>query len=93
MRLHELLDTITQPSRGNIGNNPMVVLMVRWNDTHGIPFHFVYQGAVVCAMELCNLPQEIRDKEVLSVKKGERGFGLTRNNSIVFIDYTIEIPF
>lgn len=92
MRLMELLEGLTHPIDG-INNNPMIVLKAKWYNKYGESLHFVYKGAVVCAKELLALPQAILDKPLLSVKVGEGEFGLSGNNTIVSIDYILEIPF
>lgn len=89
MRLHELLETLTKPNC----RMPFVILKAKCYDTYGESTYFTYKGAVVYAKELFNLPQAILDKPVLSVKEGDNEFGLTKDNVIVPIEYTIEIPF
>ena len=90
MRLNELLETLTKPL--NHGN-PLVVVKVKYYNPHGEALYFTYKGCVICAKELYNLPQVILGKPVLSVKEGDNEFGLTNNNTIVPIEYTIEIAF
>lgn len=90
MRLSELMETLTKPL--NHGN-PLVVLKVKYYNPHGESLYFTYKGCVICAKELYNLPQVILDKPVLSVKEGDNEFGLTKDNVIVPIEYTIEIAF
>lgn len=89
MRLHELLETLTKPN----GEMPFVILKAKCYDPYGESTYFTYRAAVVCAGELFNLPQAILDKPVLSVKKENRQFGLREDNTIVPVDYTIEIAF
>ena len=89
MRLHELLETLTKPNC----RMPFVILKAKCYDDYGESTYFTYKGAVVYAKELFNLPQAILDKTVLSVKEGDNEFGLTKNNVIVPIEYTIEIAF
>ena len=90
MRLSELMETLTKPL--NHGN-PLVVLNVKYYNPHGEALYFTYKGAVVYAKELFNLPQAILDKPVLSVKEEKKQFGIRGDNTIVPIDYTIEIAF
>lgn len=90
MILSELMETLTKPL--NHGN-PSVVLKVRYYPPHGESLYFTYKGCVIYAKELYNLPQAILDKPVLWVMKGDNEFGLTKNNVIVPIEYTIEIAF
>ena len=90
MRLNELLETLTKPL--NHGN-PLVVLKVKYYNPHGEALYFTYKGCVIFAKELYNLPQVILDKPVLSVKEEKRQFGLREDNTIVPVDYTIEIAF
>ena len=89
MRLHELLETLTNPKC----KDPFVILKAKCNDTYGESIYFTYRGAVVYAKELFNLPQAILEKPVLLVKEEKKQFGLRDDNSIVPVDYTIEIPF
>ena len=90
MRLYELMETLTKPL--NHGN-PLVVLKVKYYNPHGEALYFTYKGCVIYAKELYNLPQVILDKPVLSVKEEKRQFGLREDNTIVPVDYTIEIAF
>ena len=89
MRLHELLETLTKPNC----RVPFVILKAKCYDEYGESTYFTYKGAVVYATELLNLPQAILDKPVLSVKEEKRQFGLREDNTIVPVDYTIEIAF
>lgn len=90
MRLHELLETLTKPL--NHGN-PLVVLKVKYYDPYGEALYFTYKGCVVCAKELYDLPQAILDKPVISIYEKDNEFGITTDDTIVPIDYTIVIPF
>lgn len=90
MRLIELMETLTKPL--NHGN-PFVVLNVKYYYPHGEALYFTYKGCVIYAKELYCLPQVILDKPVLLVKEGDNEFGLTKNNTIVPIEYIIEIAF
>ena len=89
MRLHELLETLSKPNC----RMPFVILKAKCYDDYGESTYFTYKGAVVYAKELFNLPQAILDKPVLSVKQEKRQFGLREDNTIVPVDYTIEIAF
>ena len=89
MRLHELLETLTKPSC----KMHFVILKAKFHDDYGESTYFTYRGAVVYAGELLNLPLAILDKPVLSVKEEKNQFGLREDNTIVPVDYTIEIAF
>ena len=89
MRLHGLLETLTKPNC----RVPFVILKAKCYDEYGESTYFTYKGAVVYAGELLNLPQAILDKPVLSVKEEKKQFGLREDNTIVPVDYTIEIAF
>lgn len=89
MRLHELLKTLSKPNC----RMPFVILKAKCYDDYGESTYFTYRGAVVYAGELLDLPQAILDKPVLSVKEEKKQFGLREDNTIVPVDYTIEIAF
>lgn len=89
MRLHGLLETLTKPN----SRMPFVILKAKCYDDYGESTYFTYKGAVVYAGELLDLPQAILDKPVLSVKEEKKQFGLREDNTIVPVDYTIEIAF
>ena len=89
MRLHGLLETLTKPNC----RVPFVILKAKCYDEYGESTYFTYKGAVVYAGELLNLPQAILDKPVLSVKEEKKQFVLREDNTIVPVDYTIEIAF
>ena len=89
MRLHGLLETLTKPNC----RVPFVILKAKCYDEYGESTYFTYKGAVVYAGELLNLPQAILDKPVLSVKEEKKQFGLREDNTIVPVEYTIEIAF
>ena len=89
MILHELLETLTKPNC----RMPFVILKAKCHDEYRESTYFTYKGAVVYARELFNLPQAILEKPVLSVKEEKRQFGLREDNTIVPVDYTIEIAF
>lgn len=89
MRLIELLETVSKPKC----KEPFVILKAKCYDNYGESTYFTYRGAVVYAGELFNLPQAILDKPVLSVREEKKQFGLREDNTIVPVDYTIEIAF